>query len=196
MPSITGSIDQFSWIVIPLRILRQVLWGTLYRRFVNITDWIPRLILPQIMQRQMLVRLLVIVFDAWRMHLTLLVPISHRILDRIQALMGWQSKKERRWESSLRLLTLSVLSFVRSPHLPISLIGMRKRRDLWEIFKWTCKLHWSLVKQDGLNKSIIWNGYVSLVFLCIDISYAVTTIPLTLIDFILASFSYPKYSFF
>ena len=88
MPSITGSIDQFSWIVIPLRILRQVLWGTLYRRFVNITDWIPRLILPQIMQRQMLVHSLVIVFDAWRMHLTLLVPISHRILDRIQALMG------------------------------------------------------------------------------------------------------------
>ena len=88
MPSITGSIDQFSWIVIPLRILRQVLWGTLYRRFVNITDWIPRLILPQIMQRQMLVHSLVIVFGAWRMHLILLVPISHRILDRIQALMG------------------------------------------------------------------------------------------------------------
>ena len=52
------------------------------------TDWIPMLILPQILQRQMLVRLLVIVFDAWRMHLTLLVPISHRILERIQALMG------------------------------------------------------------------------------------------------------------
>ena len=48
MPSITGSIDQFSWTVIPLRILRQVLWGTLYRRFVNITDWIPRLILRNV----------------------------------------------------------------------------------------------------------------------------------------------------
>ena len=88
MPSITGSIDQFSWIVIPLRILQHILWGTLYGGFVIFTDWIPMLILPQIMQRQMLVRFLVIVFGAWRMHLILLVPISHRILDRIQALMG------------------------------------------------------------------------------------------------------------
>ena len=88
MPSITGSIDQFSWIVIPLRILQHILWRSLYGGFVIFTDWIPMLILPQIMQRQMLVRFLVIVFGAWRMHLILLVPISHRILDRIQALMG------------------------------------------------------------------------------------------------------------